>query len=311
MQMQISNSFPRIGIVGCGRVGQVLGIAASRGNYPVTACASRSRGSAARLVAAITDCAVADTPADLAAACDWIFLTVPDDQVATVAASIPWGAHHLALHCSGALPADVLRTGDTTRARVAGFHPIQTLADLDSGLANLPGSAIGIEADDEIYEPLAAFARAIGATPLRLREGDRSLYHVGCVLASNFTVGLIALAIHLWETVGIDPHTARDALLPLLAGTARNLSHAEPADALTGPLVRGDSQTIARHLTALETEPDAQSVYMAMSRSLLGLVEASGRLSPPDCDIVRRILNEAVISDQTANRPVRGSEVAG
>jgi predicted short-subunit dehydrogenase-like oxidoreductase (DUF2520 family) len=207
-----------------------------------------------------------------------------------VSASIGWRVGQIAVHCSGALPAAVLAT--PSGVSVAGFHPLQTVADARTGLANLPGSWVGVEADDATWPGLVLLAERLGMRPLRLREADRALYHAGAVVVSNFSVGLVALAAQLWEGLGMSRADAVHALQPLLAGTARNLDMLGIPSALTGPVVRGDVGTILRHLEALQFDPLAQALYRDLSRPLIELALERATITTSQADALRAALDD-------------------
>jgi predicted short-subunit dehydrogenase-like oxidoreductase (DUF2520 family) len=208
-----------------------------------------------------------------------VFLTVPDDAITPIQDQIAWRADQIAVHCSGALPAAALVRASQCGASVGGFHPLQTLADMENGLHNLPGSTIGIEADDGTWPVLREMAERIATRPLRLRSENRAIYHVGSVIASNFTVALMSLATELWATIGITPGRATEALAPLLGGTARNIQTLGANRALTGPVARGDIGTVSRHRAALAEIPEALAVYDLMSRRLVEVALADRRIS--------------------------------
>lgn len=279
-QPSLRTALPRIAVVGVGRLGALLGRAFDQAGYPVVACASRMSSRAEGLADELPWCRAYPTSSDAAALADWVFLTVPDDAITEVAASIEWQDRQLAVHCSGALPATAMRAATEASARVAGFHPLQSFADSATGLPNLPGSWIGIEADEATWPSLADLARAVGATPLRLIPETRAIYHLSSVIVSNFTVGLMSLATDLWGEIGIDRESAAAALLPLLAGTVRNIAGLGPTSALTGPAARGDAGTLARHLEALHGRDAEQDVYRSLTRLLIAVARRQGRLDP-------------------------------
>jgi predicted short-subunit dehydrogenase-like oxidoreductase (DUF2520 family) len=285
----IENSAPTVGFVGAGRLGSVLAVALYRAGYDVVACASRSKSSAVALSARVPGCQVLDRAAEVAARANLVFLTVPDDAIAPVAASIPWQPGHLAVHCSGALPAAVISTPPGVMA--GSFHLLQSLADLELGLANLPGSWIGIECQDDAWQTLSHIAERLGAHPLRVNEANRALYHAGAVVVSNLTVGMVALAAELWAALGLSREDAVSALQPLLAGTARNVATLGIPDALTGPVVRGDLGTVERHLEALRAFPQTETVYRALSDVLVGLSLERATITESQAEAIRRALN--------------------
>jgi len=219
-----------------------------------------------------------------------VFLTVPDDALADVDGGIGWRGDQLVVHCSGAAPAGVLARAASLRAQVAGFHPVQTFADLDSGLSNLPGTTIGIEADDASWPWLAQLAGDLGAQPLRISAEQRPLYHAAASLVSNGAVGLMALGAELWGPLGVDRPMAVQALLPLLRGTVRNLEALGVPDGLTGPIVRGDAGTVARHVEALAMFPQQLAAYRALGAVLIDLATERGTITDDQVATLRAAL---------------------
>lgn len=226
---------------------------------------------------------------------DVVFLTVPDDAIEAVDTQVEWSDRHLAVHCSGALPAAALASAVAAGARVAGFHPLQTFADRETAPDNLPGSTIGIEADDATWFFLAAVARDLEATPLRITREQRALYHAGSVLVSNGTVGLVALAAHFWEMIGFERDAAVQALLPLVEGTLRNLQNLGVPAALTGPVLRGDLGTVYKHVAALAEAPRERAVYRAVSDWLIELAMERGTITADQAIALRA----AIVADST------------
>jgi predicted short-subunit dehydrogenase-like oxidoreductase (DUF2520 family) len=234
-----------------------------------------------------------DSIAGIGELADVVFLTVPDDAIAVVESDILWAPRHLAIHCSGAQPASILHSAEQAGARIAGFHPLQTFADVEGGLANLAGSAIGIEADERSWPWLEALAASIQTRALRIPPGQRALYHAAAVLVSNGTVGLVSAAADLWHSLGVEREAAVQALLPLLRGTLRNLESLGIPDALTGPVVRGDTGTIERQIEALAAAPHALAIYASLAVQLIELAIERGTITAEQAAALRALVNEA------------------
>ncbi len=206
------------------------------------------------------------------ATADVVLLTVPDREIAAVAAAVPAG---LWLgHVSGATPLAALGAG----ARRFVLHPAQSL-ERDGGSAQLDGaSAFVTGSDGAALEFAANLARALDLRPVPLAEDERPLPHVACVLASNALVAMLAASCRL---------LGRDDALTILAPLAtRALANAIAAGSEmrpTGPVARGDAVTIGRHLTALETaDPEIAELYRVVCRAMLSLVDpdAAARVAP-------------------------------
>lgn len=283
---------PAVAIIGAGRVGNTLAIALQRVGYPVVACASRSISSAHRLAERLPNCAVAATPSEAARPAQVVFLTVPDDAIETVAAEVAWAASHVAMHCSGGRPASILAPAAAAGARIAGFHPLQTFADPELGAESFPGSVVGIEADDVTWPLLVEMAHALGASPLRVSEANRPLYHAASVLVSNGTVGLMAVGAELWRALGVERADAVRALLPLLQGTVRNIESLGLPAALTGPVSRGDAGTVRGHVEALSSSPQLLALYRSLSSCLIELATERGTITASQVAALRAALEE-------------------
>ena len=183
---------------------------------------------------------------------DLVLLCVPDRAIAEVAGSLepgPWIAH-----VSGATP---LRALDPHVLRFS-VHPLQTLV-LSRGPEQLDGAwgAVTAESDDA-HERAVWLAEALGLRPFALADDRRALYHAGAAVASTFLVTLHRVAARLVADAGAPP----EALRPLMERTIQNDFE------LTGPLVRGDRETIERHLAAIRTAaPEVEELYATLTEA--------------------------------------------
>jgi predicted short-subunit dehydrogenase-like oxidoreductase (DUF2520 family) len=250
-----------------------------------------------------------------------VVLAVPDGTLAALAHDLAGldVVGKLVVHCCGAMPASVLDPVAAVGAETATFHPIQSFAPLvpdevaefTPPRSHFMGIAVGIEATDTSYPRLKALAQRLGCTPLRL-SGDqtqRALYHAAAVVAGNAMVGLLDFALDLMEMAGVDRSDGRFALLPLMGGTLANLVTHAPGDALTGPVVRGDGETIARHLDALAGDPALQALYSNLSARLLLLAVKSGRLTEDQAMSVSNVLLSRLM--RPGNAPDAGKSISG
>jgi predicted short-subunit dehydrogenase-like oxidoreductase (DUF2520 family) len=208
-----------------------------------------------------------------------VLVTVRDSQIdAAIRELIDAGLppHAVVLHASGsAEPAMV----ETLRARgtpAGTFHPLVPLADPARAAEMLRGAWVGIDGDERARECARALAAALGAHPLEIPAGQKGRYHAAAVVASNFPAVLLLLGERLLTESGIAPEVARSALRPLFLAAAENLRARPAAEALTGPIVRGDVETIQLHLAALATDPEALAAYRALSLPALELARVGG-----------------------------------
>jgi len=262
----------RVGIVGAGRLGASLGAALRDAGYQVVVVASRSESAARALASALGPGVQAIASVEEAAAhCDAVFLSVPDGEIAAVAASLRPSPGQVVVHCSGALGLDVLAPVRAAGAVPGCFHPLQSFPSREPEPWRFRDIVCGVEAASEAGAFLEQVARDLGARPVRLEGVDRALYHAAAVFASNHLVALAAAAARLWAAAGLPPGEGRRALSPLLLAAARNVAEQDFARALTGPIARGDTATVARHFAALSGDPGLRELYRRLSLELLRL----------------------------------------
>jgi predicted short-subunit dehydrogenase-like oxidoreductase (DUF2520 family) len=265
---------PSLAIIGAGRAGSALAIAAHDAGYRVAAVASRRGEMAARLADTVRAQAVA-TPPEAAALADLTLLAVPDGAISSVAASIAASGISLrgrgVVHLGARFGPELIASLRVTGAEVGVLHPLQALAGPDSA-SLLEGAFFRVDATGLLRQRLLGLVAALHATPLYIDPASAPLYHAAAVLAGNAPLALLAEATRLLEATGIDAETAHAALASLLEGAAHNARRAGPAAALTGPVARGDTDAIAAHLDALEPYPEARDLYMHLTRAMESLV---------------------------------------
>lgn len=258
-----------IGVIGPGRVGTGLArLLADRG-YTVRSVSGKSREHAKVLAAALPQCE-ATSPQAVADTCDLVFITTPDNVIASVAETLEWRREQGVVHCSGALSAAALAAVERHSALPGAFHPLQTLPDAQAAFANLPGSFIGIEAEEPLLTQLKEIATSLECTWGYVPAVARPAYHAAAVLVSNYTVALAHAGVELWQAIGKSEREGLEALVPLLQGTVHNLRRLGPADALTGPMARGDWATVQHNLTAIrKAAPQQAFPYAAMALAMI------------------------------------------
>jgi predicted short-subunit dehydrogenase-like oxidoreductase (DUF2520 family) len=287
---------PAVGIIGAGRVGTALARMLATRGYRVAAIHSQTRTSAQRLADAV-GATVADHVEAVATAADLIFLTVPDAAIGVVCSQLADNDQinmrdRGVVHTSGAVSVAALLPAKQRGALIGGFHPIHPVAR-DAEFP--PGVTFGLEADREPLRGwLMGIALALDGRPLWLRANtDRARYHASAVIVSNYLVTLFAEGLALLTRDTLDEEGARLALLSLAEGALDNLRESRPAEALTGPIVRGDSETVAAHLDSLaRLDPELAELYRALGRRTLKLAAMRG-LSAASLAKLKGILNHA------------------
>ena len=265
-------------------MGQGLGLALHRAGRPVFLAARREHAVAAPLRlhdggrrGAVRDGGV-------------ILLAVPDGAIAPLAAALAAdavvGAGHVVLHLSGLLDRSSLESLASTGAGLGSFHPLQTVSDPSTAPERLRGAYAGIEGDERALAAGRELAADLGMTPVPIAPSAKAAYHAGAAFAANYTTVLAAVAERLAASAGVAAEVAGRLYLPLIRGAAANLE-AGSAVALTGPVRRGDADTIAAHLRALQ--PGDRELYTLLAREALRLARLQG-LPADAADRVERVL---------------------
>ncbi|NPV59654.1 MAG: DUF2520 domain-containing protein [Actinobacteria bacterium] len=285
----------RFVIIGAGRVGTAVGHLLQGAGFKVAAVASRSEDSLRRAAEFIEGAVMTTDVVKAGRKGNAILITTPDDLIADTCLSLASGGAvrrgiHV-LHMSGALGLDVLEPAREAGARTASVHPLQTFADVKGAVKRIPGSVFAVTArDDATREWAEALVRSMGGEPVPLAERDKTLYHIGAVVASNLLVALEHAAELVYQEIGIYKDTALKALLPLIEGTVSNLRRLGTEGALTGPVARGDIGVVRRHLECLQGEERELllRVYAALSLYALDLAEAE--VSKSRCEELEELL---------------------
>jgi predicted short-subunit dehydrogenase-like oxidoreductase (DUF2520 family) len=182
-----------------------------------------------------------------------VLLCVPDSEIAAAAAAAA-GRAPLVGHTSGATPLSALAPAASAGAELFGFHPLQTLAGAGAGI-RLAGAGCAVAGSTP--RALGAawdLAERVGLEPFEIADHQRAAYHAAASTASNFLVTLQDSAEGIARRAGMHPADARRALLPLVRATVENWAMLGPEEALTGPVARGDEETVAVQRAAVEEE---------------------------------------------------------
>ena len=281
----------RLGLIGAGTVGTALAVRLSDKGYPVVAASSRSQTSAEKLAQSISGCRAVSNNQAAADAAELIFVTTPDDVIAPVVSEIQWYSGQSVVHCSGAASTDILESAKRLGAQVGAFHPLQTFANVKQAIDNIPGSTFVIEAEEPLLTTLREMATALEGDWIELKASDKVLYHAAAVIACNYMVTLIKLATDLWQTFNIPTPQATKALMPLLQGTLNNIDNVGIPQCLTGPIARGDTGTIKKHLEALQkSAPTLLSTYRELGLQTIPVALAKGRINQQQAEALKAIL---------------------
>lgn len=285
-----------ISIVGAGRVGTTLACMLFRARQKIVAVVSRNKLSA-KTCSKIVSCKnCSEDFSIIPASSDLIIIAVPDPSIRTVAESIasvpnlPFNRMFVC-HTSGALTSDELGPLALKGARVFSLHPIQTFPkqkSLTDQIESMKGITFGFEGPTNARTMARTLIRQLGGNILVVPKEAKILYHLACVIASNYSVTLVG---------ALEPLVARftqKKLAPfakLLRTSLDNALEFGAADALTGPIVRGDGDTISRHLAAIQ-DPHLRTLYESLGAYALKMASDAGRLAPDQVSKLQELLND-------------------
>jgi len=254
-----------IAVIGTGALGSALAEGAvSCGRNLIAICSpSGSTSLADRLkVPAVTT--------SQAAQAQVVLLCVPDSVIAEVCDTLELHAGQLVVHASGVLGLDVLQTASSAGAHTGSLHPMMVLTRSGRGRNALRGATATVDGDDTAQTWLQAFADDLGLRTLQIDAQHRALYHLSAALVGGLMTGLLAEAADLWTHLGYDAATGAAAMGPMVQEAGRNLAALGEGDIVMGPAARGDADTIAAHVNALnKTSPQLLALYRELVRSCL------------------------------------------
>lgn len=283
---------PTIAFIGAGAVGTSLAILFKQAGYTVTGISSHTETSARRAsilagIPILTNQAACNSA-------DVLFITTPDREIAQVVAELAaqrfFRAGQIVVHTSGAHSSELLSPARQFNSRLLSFHPLQTFPHPSIKLVNLSGTIFTLEGDETIIELASHMARDLGGEPVIIQSEQKVLYHAGACTASNFLISVLHLAISLLQAAGFPAAMAQQALLPLIKGTVSSLEKMSPAQALTGPIARGDTTTLHTHLSVLRDQcPELLSIYHHLAAYTLKVAREQNTLDAKQLDALHQL----------------------
>ena len=277
----------RVALVGAGRVGTAVAFLLRDAGHQIVSVSSRSTASAEAAAARLETVVV---PLEGTSAVDVFLLGVPDSALSTVVAKLPRVGSVL-VHFAGAAGIRLLESGSAARALCA-LHPVQACPDVESAIRRLPGSAWGVTCS----RGAEAWVRRLieedlKGTPFGVAEEDRVVWHAAAVTTSNGISALLAVGESLLASIGIDRPEL--VLGPIAAGTVLNaLERGGGGLALTGPVVRKETDLIVRHVDEIARRaPHLLPAYLQSLHMIVSSALAAGRIDHADELLLRQALD--------------------
>jgi len=265
---------PSIAIVGPGKLGTALAVLLREAGYPIAAVVGGSSGRAQKLARQ-----VGARGAHLSAA-DVVWFSVPDSNIARaaqdLAGKLSWKGR-AALHSSGALTSDELDVLRRKGAAVASAHPLMTF--VRGARPSLAGVPFAVEGDSLAARVAEAIIRDLGGRAHRIAKRDKTAYHTWATFASPLLTALLATTERVAGIAGVKGKAARKRMTPILLETLSNYVALGAANGFSGPILRGDVETVRRHLQVLHSASQARAVYVALARAALEYLPGKNRSS--------------------------------
>lgn len=268
---------PMVAIIGAGNLGAALSTSLTRAGYKIEFVISRSRGASlkkaqklAKEVGAIALAGAPNAGAPKEMQAKLIWFCVPDSEIASaaraLAGKLKWTGR-IALHTSGALTSDELSVLRSRGARVASVHPLMTF--VRGSRPSLAGVSFALEGDATAVRVARRIVDDLGGHSYSIRKVDKAAYHAWGTFASPLFTALLATTEQVAGLAGVSAKASRRRMIPILLQTLANYASFGAAGAFSGPIVRGDVDTVRRHLHALRRLPAARDVYSALAQAAL------------------------------------------
>lgn len=295
MSAEITNR-DNVAIIGLGKTGTAVGHLLRNAGYPVAAVVYRSDVSLQdriRYTGGRPFGFAESAKAARLATC--IFITTQDDFIAPVCRDIAnnggFKEGDKVIHMSGSGSLDLLDPARRAGALTACIHPIQSFADVESAIRNIPQSYFGVTAAEGIREWASSLVRDLGGIPFDVSDEIRPLYHVAACMASNYLTALLHMVMETYSSLGLPREEAIRAVWPLVLGTLKNIETKGTVRSLTGPISRGDTGTIEQHIEVLrEKLPLYLPVYCEMGLQAVELAMQKKTISVETAALMKAIL---------------------
>jgi len=273
---------PSVSLIGPGRLGIALATALESAGYKIVSLVGLNRQKL-RKTAQLLDVScqlLVAKELEKGRLGDLIIVSVPDDQIVTVAgdlARIKGNGHPTVLHTSGALSSKVFASLAANGWHTGSIHPLASVSDPAGGVEALRRAYWCIEGDAKATRLARRIVRDLGARAFSIDAKDKPVYHAAAVMSSGNVVSVFDVALDMLNSCGLSRREAQKILLPLLESTALNLSRADPKDALTGTFARGDLETVKLHLAALSEKQlnEALNVYRLLGEHSVKLASTN------------------------------------
>jgi predicted short-subunit dehydrogenase-like oxidoreductase (DUF2520 family) len=285
----------RIGFIGAGKVATAFGRYLHAKGLSISGYHDRHPEKVNHAAEQTQSLACRDA-AQLVSISDIVLITTRDDQIKKACENLcrqsTLGPKHLVGHMSGAHASLILSDATRHGAAIFSLHPLQAFAHEDKAVADLKTTYFSLEGSDERLGPIEGLLEKTGNRFFRIAPQHKPIYHLAACVLSNYLVTLMDFGISALKESGIDPAEGFAAMRPLIEGTLANIARIGPAEALTGPIARGDAMTISQHLDALDAQGLAplKQAYLFLGQKTLELATQAMLKEPEKASAIAKLL---------------------
>ena len=286
-----------LNVIGCGRVGKTLArLWTEHRVFHVQSILNRSLESGRRAVEFVGSGRAVPSYDELRRA-DLVMISASDEAIETCCGQLGDAGilrdGVVVFHCSGSLPSTVLEPAKARGALIGSVHPVKSFAAPARAVETFAGTFCAIEGDREACDVLGDALGRCGATTFPVDPQFKTVYHAGTVFVCNYLCALLEVGLRCFEQAGIPRETALEIIRPIVHGTMSNVFELGPAQALTGPIARGEVSVVARQSSALgEWDERVERIYKALGQVARELSAAQGNAGADALDAIDELLNQ-------------------
>ncbi|MCX7991539.1 MAG: DUF2520 domain-containing protein [Proteobacteria bacterium] len=287
----------KISFIGAGKVGTSLAYLLKSKGYEVIGISSRTINSAQRAYEFIGDITYSNDIYMFVEDSDVVFITTNDDSIKSVIDGIKENCEirqgQIFIHTSGSISAEVFSPLEEKGGLGISIHPLQTIANPQEGVKNIIGSLFAIDGNEKAFDYAREIVEDLDGEPFFIESEKKPLYHLSAVIACNYFVTLMNKSVDLFKKIDIDEKMGTEGLIKLVRGTLNNIERLGTENALTGPIARGDINTIQDHIFAMKKHsPETLELYKTLGLYTVEVALKKGSIDKEKAKKINEILEK-------------------
>ena len=296
----------KISVVGAGRVGSAIAFALSKRGYQIVSVVDKNVKAASRLAEKVNCKKFSYNASDINKDTELLFITTPDDAIVKVVKEISSNKKLnfkklIVAHTSGVHTSDSLKPLKSKGATTFSFHPVQSfpknisLNQLEKILKDI---YLGFEGEKNAFPIASRLAAELGGKIVSIDKKLKPLYHIACVFASNYIVANLSIVSEISSLLKFDKNWS-NVFRPLTNSTIENALKLSPMEALTGPIERGDIDTVKMHVDVLQKfAAHLTPFYLILGVETARLALIKGSLNPEQFDLLIKFARQTATKNK-------------